>query len=338
MIGQIGGHLHMTSVFLLPLIALVVIRFVEHELDGRNLAIRLGPLIGAPVRLSTENAFSFTLALVAAIVLAFLLVPPPVAGSSPCLPPLAASYATRLPDRGAAPLLRPRPGFHSGSVNEPTPYTTDLLNLVVPTQRVLGGRPRRTSISQHFPSNDSERDGYLGIPVARDFRSVRSATLAHRAAGRLLLAGFVVGISSPASAFGWSVDGHKVVTHAVGARRLSTALRQRSPGAADAVRRAVTAIVVALWMTSSREPGSASCLPALAVLSLIPNPKPARLEDRRIRAAVLPERRTFGAASRPNETMLVLPQAKHGNGMLWQAVSRFPLPPRRRLRRHPTRR
>ena len=42
MIGQIEGHLHMTTVFLLPLIALVVIRYVRHGLDGLNLAIRLG--------------------------------------------------------------------------------------------------------------------------------------------------------------------------------------------------------------------------------------------------------------------------------------------------------
>src|SRR5215475_10703883 len=75
MIGQIEGHMHMTSVFLLPLIALVVIRYVQHEYDGLDLTIRLGPMVALQFGLSTENAFSYALALAVAIVLAFLLVP-----------------------------------------------------------------------------------------------------------------------------------------------------------------------------------------------------------------------------------------------------------------------
>ena len=38
--------MHMTAVFLLPLIALAVVRYVQGELDGRGLAWRLGVLFG----------------------------------------------------------------------------------------------------------------------------------------------------------------------------------------------------------------------------------------------------------------------------------------------------
>src|SRR5207237_4695510 len=84
-------------------------------------------------------------------------------------------------------------GYQSGSINEPTTYTTDLLNLIVPTQEVLVGGHAAHGISQHFPSNDSERDGYLGIPVLLMF--VLYAVRRWRtAAGRLLLACFAVGL------------------------------------------------------------------------------------------------------------------------------------------------
>ena len=151
MIGQIEGHLHMTSVFLLPLITLVVIRYVEHGLDGINLTIRLGPLIALQVALSTENAFSYTLALAAAIVLAFLLVSSARRRLVSLVPPLVASYV--LGCVLVSPLLYyALTDFNSGSVNEPSTYTTDLLNLFVPTQQMLVGGHAAHGISQHFPS------------------------------------------------------------------------------------------------------------------------------------------------------------------------------------------
>ena len=54
MLGQSQGHMHMTSVFLLPLIALATTRYLQGELDGRGFAWRLGLLFGLEVWLSTE--------------------------------------------------------------------------------------------------------------------------------------------------------------------------------------------------------------------------------------------------------------------------------------------
>ncbi len=61
------GQLNMTAVFLLPLIALVVLRFHNDELTGIGVVLRLGPLIAFQLLLSTEIAFTLTLALVAAL-------------------------------------------------------------------------------------------------------------------------------------------------------------------------------------------------------------------------------------------------------------------------------
>jgi hypothetical protein len=318
MIGHLEGHLHMTSVFLLPLIALVVIRYVEHQLDGINLAIRLGPLVGLQFGLSTENAFSFTLALATAMVLAFVLVPTTRRRLVALLAPLTASYVIGCVL--ASPLLYyALKGFQSGSINEPAPYTTDLLNLIVPTQQILVGGHAAHQISQHFPSNDSERDGYLGIPVL-----VMLALYAVRRwrtpGGRLLIAGFFVGLIC---SFGvWlTVDGHKVVTMPWEHIGYLPLFDNVLPSRLMLFVMLVSAIAVALWIRSSRTP-LRIVLPALAVLSFIPNPASAAFRT----AAYVPQFFRGDEVRRcvaPNETVLIFPQAKHGNGMLWQAVSGY---------------
>ena len=318
MIGQIEGHLHMTTVFLLPLIALVVIRYVQHGLDGLNLAIRLGPMIGLQFALSTENAFSYALALAVAIVLAFILVPSARRRLVALLTPLAASYVVGCVL--AAPLLYyALKGYQSGSINEPTTYTTDLLNLIVPTQEVLVGGHAAHGISQHFPSNDSERDGYLGIPVLLMF--VLYAIRRWRtAAGRLLLACFAVGLIA---SFGvWlSVYGHKVITLPWEHIGYLPLFNNVLPSRLMLFVLLVVAIVVALW-TSSSHSWLRFALPVLAVVSFIPNPASAAFKT----SAYVPQFFRGDDVKRcvaPNETALIFPQAKHGSSMLWQAVSAF---------------
>ena len=56
-LGHLQGHLHMSSVFLVPLAALLVIRYVEGSLDDRGLVLRLGPLLAVQFLLSTELLF-----------------------------------------------------------------------------------------------------------------------------------------------------------------------------------------------------------------------------------------------------------------------------------------
>ena len=316
MAGQISGHLHMTSVFLLPLVTLVLVRFVEGDLDGRGLALRLGPLLALQLTFSTENEFTYTLAIATAIVLAFLLVPTARRRLVALVPPLAASYAI------AAVLAAPfvyyaLTGFESGSINEPAPYTTDLLNIVVPTQRLVGGGGHLASmISQHFPANDGERDGYLGLPVLL-IVGLFAAQRWRTKAGRVLLAGFAVGIV--ATLGNWLVvDGHKVTTlpwEHVGYLPLFDNVL---PARLMLFVALVTAIMVALW-TSSARGLIRIVLPVLAVISFVPNPSAAAWKT----AAPVPQ--FFRSEARPcvgpNENVLIFPQTKHGNGMLWQAAA-----------------
>jgi hypothetical protein len=318
MIGHIEGHLHMTSVFLLPLIALVVIRYVQHGYDGINLTIRLGPLLALQIALSTENAFTYTLALATAIVLAFALVPSARRRLVSLVPPLVASYA--LGCLLVSPLLYyALTDFNSESVNEPTTYTTDLLNLVVPTQQILVGGRALHGISQHFPANDSERDGYLGIPLLVMF-GLYAVRRWRTAAGRVLLAGFGVGLIC---AFGvWlRVDGHKVMTMPWEHIGYLPLFNNVLPSRLMLFVLLAVVIAVVLWISSSRS-WLRIVLPVLAVITLIPNPTAAAFRT----TAYVPQFFRGDDVERcvaPDETVLIFPQAKHGNSMLWQAVSGY---------------
>jgi hypothetical protein len=318
MIGQIEGHMHMTSVFLLPLIALVVIRYVQHEYDGLNLTIRLGPMLALQFGLSTENAFTYALALATAIVLAFLLVPSARRRLVQLVGPLVASYA--LACVIAAPFIYyALHGFHHGSINDPTLYVADVLNLIVPTKEILVGGHALRTISQHFAGNDAERGAYLGIPVLAMF--VLYAIRRWRTpVGRLLVVGFAVGL---VASFGtWlTVKGHRVTTlpwEHVGYLPL---FNNVLPTRLMVFVALVVAIAVALWMSSTRS-WLAVVLPVLAVISLVPNPTASAFRT----SAYVPQFFNGGDLERcigANETVLIFPQAKHGSSMLWQAVSGF---------------
>lgn len=317
MLGQLDGHLHMTSVFLLPLIALVVIRYVQYSLDGWNLVIRLGPMIALQFFFSTENAFSIALALAVGMVLAFLLVPSSRGRVASLVAPMIGSYVVGC--LLASPLLYyALKDFQSGSVNAPASYTTDLLNLVVPTPHILLGN-HFAHIAAHFAGNDSERDGYLGIPallmlVLYGIRRWRVP------GGRLLLAGFVVGMIAT---FGvWlQVDGHKIVPMPWEHIGYLPLFDNVLPSRLMVFVALIVSIAVALWTTSASSV-LRYVLPVLAMASFIPNPHFASWKT----SAYVPQFFRGDAVRRcvPNDsTALVFPQAKHGNAMLWQAVSSF---------------
>ena len=59
----------------MPLVALIVLRWVEGGLTGGGFALRLGLLVAAELTISTEISFTLALALLASLVLAYLLLP-----------------------------------------------------------------------------------------------------------------------------------------------------------------------------------------------------------------------------------------------------------------------
>ncbi len=315
-LGQEFGHLHASSVFLLPLVALVVVRFVEGSLDGRGLGWRLGALLALQLTFSTEILFTVSLALAVALALAFALVRAARPRLLAIVRPLAGAYALAL--LLTSPLVYyALTGFESSSINKPSLFNADLLNFVVPTHviAILG----RWHLSSHFPGNDAERDAYLGLPTLAvvAWFAVRFRRLATT---RFLLAALLLSAFATLGTSLW-VNGRRVAWlpwHEVARLPIFDNVL---PARFSVFTALLAAVIVALW-TARRRGALAIALPALAMLALMPAFWRA---DYRAK----PERWPFFTQGLykicfpRNENVIIFPYGFWGNSMLWQAESGF---------------
>jgi hypothetical protein len=164
MLGHLEGHLHMSSVFLVPLVALVLLRYVEGSLDGRGLAWRLGLLLAAQLLLSTETLFTVTLVIAVALVLAAVLVPAARERLRSLPLPLGAAYL--IAGVLTSPLIAHAAAhFQRESINKPVDYPADLANLVVPTRLAAITTSWTRTVSDRYAGNAAENGAYLGVPL-----------------------------------------------------------------------------------------------------------------------------------------------------------------------------
>ena len=316
---QLQGHLNLTGVFLLPLIALVVIRFVRSELSARGLAIRLGLLIAFEFSISTEITLTATVALALGLALAFCLVADARRRLRAAVAPLAAGYV--LAALFAAPLtyyaIR---GFQGGDFSAAQQSGSDLLNLVLPTDVNALAGSLFPSVTAHL--KDAEASAFLGWPTLLivalfGWQRRRSPS------ARFLVVAVVVSLLSTVG-LTVHLDGRELLT-------LPSSLTRHLPGIDNvhfqrlSVYAALAAaVVVALWtaQAAGRVFSRPYVLPLLAVLALLP--ALWQLDDR-----THPERWSFFTAGLykscipPGETIAVFPFGWAGESMLWQAESGF---------------
>ena len=129
MLGQEQGHLHMTSVFLVPLIALATIRYLQGELDGRGFGVApRRPLRPAVLALDRDRRHGGARARGRARARLLRSSRRPGRGSAGS--GARSSAAIGLAAVVAAPLLYYLvTGFQSRSINTPSAFDGDLLEL-----------------------------------------------------------------------------------------------------------------------------------------------------------------------------------------------------------------
>jgi hypothetical protein len=322
MLGQLQGHLHLTSVCLLPLVALFILRFFEGTLGPRDLAVRLGVLIALQIGFSTEVAFTLTLAIACALLLIFILVPAARQRALAVVPPLVGGYAI------AAVLTAPilyyaLTDFHRGAINpvSPTEFSADLLNFVVPTDLSVASNGWTHSISRHFRSGLTESGGYLGIPtviILAWFALRRWRSPAVRWLVALLVLAFIVSLGSWLQVRGrnvttmpWEHLGYLPLFNNVLTVRFSVFISL------------LAAVIVAMWAASSPVPRWLRVLlPALAVLAILPNLH-LRVWTTTVHEPSFISAGTYKQCLRRDENTAVFPFAGFGDSMLWQADSDF---------------
>ncbi|HET8894360.1 MAG TPA: hypothetical protein VFM96_09720, partial [Gaiellaceae bacterium] len=314
------GHPNLTSVFCLPLIALVVLQALDGRIGRRAFAIWLGLLIGAQLWFSTEVAATAVLALVLALGLAFWLAPDRRARLGTLLRPLLGAGAVAVTI--TSPLLYYLlTDFRGASLNPPAGYVSDLANFVVPTHLAEVGGSWSAGIAALFPGNEFEQDAYVGLPAIA-ILAIYLVPRRRQPGARFLAA--AVGVAVIAS-FGEAlhVAGRRIVVFPWWLVSHLPVLDNVLPTRLVVYSTLAAAVVAALWAAKSTAPRAVRAgLPALAALALFPNPTLSWWT----RKPPLPQFFTAGYSSsciRTGDNVVLIPWGYTGDSLLWQAVSGF---------------
>ncbi len=312
-------HIHTAAVFLLPVAAHLIVRFVQGDLTRRRFAVAMGAVLAGQMLLSTEILFTLALALVGSLLLAALLVPSSRAPLRHLAGPLAVAGAI------AAVVTAPFLYFIlSGTGSRPPGgawlFTADLANVVVPTMATAGGWWTRGFVAA-FPGNDAERGAYLGVPVL-----VIVALFAwqrrRRPAGRFLVVAFLLAVFASLGAW-LTIHGTRVYGLPWGWVVNKPLFENVMPVRLIVYATLAAAVIVALWAASSFRPfWLRAGLTALAVLALLPNVTWSAWA----RTPEIPSLFTTGLYKRcigSGENVLLLPFGTLGDTMLWQVRSNF---------------
>lgn len=319
-LGQTEGHPNLTAVFLVPLIALVLVRYVEGSLTGARFVAVLAALLALQILFSTELALTLTLAIAVSLVVAAVLLPAHRRRLRPLLPPLLAAYAAAAlvtsPLLAYALLHLDRRAIHS-----PRAYPADLLNLVIPTRLTALSWSWTTSIADSFKGNVAENGAYLGLGClailvwfAWSFRRV--------AAARFLLAILAVGVVTELGVR-LSVDGRGSLT-------LPWRLVSKLPLFDDVLPVRISmyvalaaSVCIAWWASSRSSPRMARVgLTALAVVMVVPGLWLQFWNEHPYRAAFFTQG-TYRTCLGPDANVLMLPFPDRSAAMVWQAEAGY---------------
>jgi hypothetical protein len=320
LLAQTEGHLHLTSVFLVPLIALVLVRYVEGSLTGPRFILGLAVLLAAQISFSTELAWTLTLAIAVSLALAAILVPASRHRLRLLLLPLVASYA------GAAVIVSPLLAyallhFSHGSFHRPDRYPADLLNLMIPTEQTALGWSWTTSIARHFKGNLYENGAYLGLPLLAilgwfgwRFRRV--------AAARYLVALVVVGVVVELGVR-LQVDGRDSITLPWRLVYRLPLFNNILPVRISMFVALAVSVCVAWWASSRGVPRAVRVgLTGLAIATVVPSLWISIWHENPPRPAFFTQG-TYRTCVSPDDNVLMLPFPNRSDAMLWQAETKF---------------
>ncbi len=307
------------SLFLVPLVALVVVRHVRGEISAWGLAWRLGALLAAEFAISTEITLTLSLALGVALLLALAFFREYRRPLVSALVPIAGAYPIAM--LLAAPFVAYAiTGWESQKFV--ASVGGDLLNIVVPSRLTAVGGSLLSAMSAHFISNNTDRDLYIGLPTLLVFalyawRSRREGT------ARFLIGGF---LAAWVLALGGTLEfeGRRIVGLPWAFADKLPALPNANPTRFAAYMALSASVAVALWIGSTRGRFFARpvVLPLLALVSIVP----ASWSGDFVRTPVRPDffaQGLYKFCVPRGETLAIFPYGRFGDSMLYQAESGF---------------
>jgi len=317
MLGHELGHLHLTSVFLVPLAALFLLQFLEGRIGRRGLAVRFIPLLVLQLSFSTEVFFTLTLALAAGLAIGAWTVPGARRALLSALVPLAGAYAACAVVAG--PLLYYALTSYQGVVTPTGNNPADLVTYAFPTRITAIGGSLAAHFDPHIPFVSAEDGQYLGLPLLA-IVALFAVSRFRRPGSRFLVVSLVVaGIATLGSPL--VVRGHHLFPLPWAAIRWLPLVDNVIPKRLALFVSLVGAMIVALWAASpSVSRWLRIVLTALAVAALFPHLGLGYWHERPLRPAFFADR-LYRRCLRPDERVLAFPV--DNDPLLWQAESGF---------------
>jgi hypothetical protein len=326
-LGQLSGHPNLAFVALVPVAVLLVVRRVAGDLSPRRFVMFLTAVLTAQFLVSTEVALTLALfgglALVLAVALAGVSARPLVVRTT-----LQVGAAYLLSAVPLAPYLyyAAKGASHSPIYAfYPSFYSTDALNLVVPTPLTVFGQHRFAEIAAKFSGNISEQAGYLGLPAVGAM--VAFATSAWRSAWTRLVALMFALVAVASLGPSIRFAGNTMVTGPWAALVHLPLVKYVLPARLMMYAALLTGLAMALWL--ARAQGGAGLqrwarwvVAGLAVILLLPNLSLPLWHTRLDTPAFFADG-LYRDLLEPGEIIVVIPYADRGNSMLWQAQTGF---------------
>jgi hypothetical protein len=316
-LGHLQGHLNLMFTCLIPLAVYLVLLRLDRAITGRTFVAGLSGVLILQFLFSNELFATLTVFGAAALALAFVLLPdkvrPDLRSAAVHIGCAYGIAAVALSPYLYAIVAR---GVPRVPIAEPDVYSSDVLNLLVPTPLLLIGGAAFEPVARGFSGNYAEAGAYLGLPLLLII-GLFARTGWRRPEGRLLLCalGAVVLASLGPTLH---VAGHPTIPLpwrlAIGLPVIKTAL----PGRFAVYAALIAAIIAALWLRAAPAARARWALVCLAVIFLVPDVwRPGWTA-----AAATPRFFSDGlyrSDLRQGETVLIIPYGANGNGMLWQA-------------------
>jgi hypothetical protein len=323
MLAELRAHLVLVLIFPIALAAWLVMRRLNGRIGDRAFVIALALVLIAQAGFELELFATLTLFGGAALVLGYLFAANGMRLTiRRLLAPIIAAYAIALV------LMIPyfyyffQPGFPRAPINSPKAYSTDLLNLIIPTTvNQLGTAGFLRGISRNFPGALIETGGYIGLPLlivtAAFLYTHRRCTVGKTCAALLLVT--LIATLGPRLHF----DGHVLFGMPWKLAEHLPLLDNALPARFMIFAFLTIAVTVALWL-SDHAVNRWIRIGAIVLIavSILPNLDPGFWT----RAANTPQFFTGGmyrTALAPGENVIVIPYGPSGNSMLWQAQSRM---------------
>ena len=305
--------------FLMPLTALVLLRYLREDLDGRGLGWRLGVILALQLIISTELALTLTLAIGAGLLIGYAVAAAYRKRIVSSLLPICASYVF------AALLASPFVYYlltNFESVNIANGGNGDLLNIVLPTHLIALGGTAFEHITGRFHDTVIDADMYVGIPalvILVLFLWRRWRDPAGRFLGLAILVAWIFALG-PAL----RIDGHRVAPFPWELAKHVSLLANIVETRLTAYATLAVSVAVALWIVSSRGRWSARpiVLPVLAIASIVPatwHLDPAKTP---VRPAFFAQK-LYKLCIPKGETLMIFPFGRFGDSMIYQAESGF---------------